>query len=81
MAFKIAVDGKKRNYKITVMNYWECVYISLKNKTDIYKRKMTNNSSKTTSEFNNFSDDIGWYWFRVFFITITAFLDITCKLL
>ena len=27
------------------------------------------------------SNDIGWYWFRVFFITITAFLDIACNII
>ena len=41
-------------------------------------RKMENNSSQTTLEINKFSDGNGWYWFRVFFITITAFLDIIC---
>ena len=42
---------------------------------------MANNSSQITLEFNNFSDDIGWYWFRVFFTTITAFLDISCNII
>ena len=42
---------------------------------------MANNSSTTTLEVNNLSDDIAWYWFRVFFITITAFLDISCNII
>ena len=42
---------------------------------------MANNSSHNTSEFHQYGDYIGWYWFRVFFITITAFLDIACNII
>ena len=43
-------------------------------------RKMESNSSQATLEINKFSDGNGWYWSRVFFITITAFLDIICNI-
>ena len=41
----------------------------------ITSRKMAN----TTLDINKSREDIAWYWFRVFFITITAFLDIFCN--
>ena len=42
---------------------------------------MANNSSPTTLKADEFRDDIGWYWFRVLFIAITAFLDIFCNII
>ena len=44
-------------------------------------RKMANNSSHETLEVDMFNKDIGWYWFRIFFIIITAFLNISCNVI
>ena len=41
---------------------------------------MANNSSHKILEDDMLSKDIDWYWFRVSFITITAFLDIICNI-
>ena len=43
--------------------------------------KMVNNSSHNVLEFPQYGDSIAWYWFRVIFITITAFLDIACNII
>ena len=39
---------------------------------------MANLSSENASDIQH---DVGWYWFRVFFIAITAFLDIICNII